>query len=215
VGEIVVYAGGVAVSPVPVAAAIAVLTGSRAIANGSWFLAGWTFGVFSVAALFAVLVDRAGVSDANPRWIAIAEVALGAAFVAAGLLLWFRRRNQRERAVPWLNAADALSRSRSSTLGVLLSAGNPKVLALALGAALALADQDANLATTAQAVVLFTAIGALGVALPLGLRALFPRTAARLLARLRIWLGEHETAILVPLGLVIGAVFLRDGLSSL
>jgi Sap, sulfolipid-1-addressing protein len=214
-GEIVVYAVGVTISPVPVAASIVVLTGRHAIANGASFLAGWTIGVFSAAALFVGLVNRVGISDADPLWIAIPEIVLGLAFVAAALALWFRRRNRRERAVPWLDAADALSRSRSTWLGLLLSAANPKVVALALGAALALAETNANSATTAQAVVLFTAIGVVGVALPLALRALFPRRAALLLGRLRAWLGKHETAILVPLGLVIGAVFLQGGVASM
>jgi hypothetical protein len=89
------------------------------------------------------------------------------------------------------------------------------VVALALGAALALAETKASVAATAQAVVLFTAIGVVGVALPLALRALFPRRTALFLARLRAWLGKHETAILVPLGLVIGAVFLQDGVAIL
>jgi hypothetical protein len=89
------------------------------------------------------------------------------------------------------------------------------VVALALGGALALAETNASSATTVQALVLFTAIGVVGVALPLALRALFPSRAARFLARLRAWLGKHETAILVPLGLVIGAVFLQGGVASL
>jgi hypothetical protein len=214
-GEIVVYAIGVTISPVPVAASIVVLTSRHALANGASFLVGWALGVFSAATLFVVLVNRAGISDADPLWIAIPEIVLGLAFVAAALTLWVRRRNRRERAVPWLDAADALTRPRSAGLGLLLSAANPKVVALALGAALALAETKANSATTIQAVLLFTAIGVVGVAVPLALRALFPRQAALLLARLKAWLGKHETAILVPLGLVIGAVFLQGGLASL
>jgi hypothetical protein len=214
-GEIVVYAIGVTISPVPVAASIVVLTSRHALANGASFLVGWALGVFSAATLFVVLVNRAGISDADPLWIAIPEIVLGLAFVAAALTLWVRRRNRRERAVPWLDAADALTRPRSAGLGLLLSAANPKVVALALGAALALAETKANSATTIQAVLLFTAIGVVGVAVPLALRALFPRQAALLLARLKAWLGKHETAILVPLGLVIGAVFLQGGVASL
>jgi hypothetical protein len=213
-GEIVVYAVGVTISPVPVAASIVVLTGRHAVANGAFFLVGWALGVFSAATLFVVLVDRVGISDADPLWIAIPEIVLGLAFAAAALTLLVRRRNRRERAVPWLDA-DALTRSRSTGLGFLLSAANPKVVALALGAALVLAETNASSATTAQAVLLFTAIGVVGVAVPLALRALFPRQAALLLARLKAWLGKHETAILVPLALVIGAVFLQGGVASL
>jgi hypothetical protein len=63
-GEIVVYAIGVRISPVLVAASIVVLTGRHAIANGAFFRVGWALGVFSGATLFVVLVDRVGISDA-------------------------------------------------------------------------------------------------------------------------------------------------------
>ena len=63
--------------------------------------------------------------------------------------------------------------------------------------------------------MLFSAIGILGVALPLVLYLLFPTRAGSLLARLRAWLGRHEATILVALGLVLGVVFIQDALASL
>ena len=40
------------------------------------------------------------------------------------------------------------------------------------------------------------------------------RTAASLL-RFRVWLGRHGTTVVVVLGLVIGSLFLREGLTAL
>ena len=213
--EALVYALGVAVSPAPIASIIVILTSPRALANGASFLAGWALGVASVITLLVVLVDEAGIGDSDRSWIAVPELVLGAAFVGVALLVWIRRRRRREHAVPWLDAVDDLSRARSAGLGFLLAAANPKVIALALGSALSLAEEDANAGSQLQTIVLFSAIGVVGVALPLVLYLLFPDRAHSLLARLRAWLGRHEATILIALGLVLGAVFLQDGLSSL
>ena len=213
--EALVYALGVAVSPAPIASIIVILTSPRALANGASFLAGWALGVASVITLLVVLVDEAGIGDSDRSWIAVPELVLGTAFVGVALLVWIRRRRRREHAVPWLDAVDDLSRARSAGLGFLLAAANPKVIALALGSALSLAEEDASAGSQLQTIVLFAAIGVVGVALPLALYLLFPDRAHSLLARLRAWLGRHEATILIALGLVLGAVFLQDGLSSL
>ena len=213
--DALVYAVGVAVSPVPIAASIVILTSPRALVKSASFVAGWALGVAFVITLLVVMVDEARISDSHPSWIAVPELVLGAAFVGAALVVWARRRRRREQAVPWLDAVDDLSRARSAGLGVIFAAANPKVVALALGSALSLAEADANTGSQVQTIVLFSAIGIVGVALPLVLYLLFPDRAGSLLARLRAWLGRHEATILIALGLVLGAIFLRDGVASL
>ena len=176
--EALVYALGVTVSPAPIASIIVILTSPRALANGASFLAGWALGVASVITLLVVLVDEAGIGDSDPSWIAVPELVLGAAFLGVALLVWIRRRRRREHDVPWLDAVDDLSRARSAGLGFLLAAANPKVIALALGSALSLAEEDANAGSQLQTIVLFSAIGVVGVALPLALYLLFPASRA-------------------------------------
>ena len=215
VTEALVYAVGVAVSPVPIASIIVILTSPRARANGAAFVAGWALGIAVVVTALVALVDQTGLDDSDPSWIAIPELVLGSAFVAAALVIWIRRRRRREHAVPWLDAVDHLTEARSAALGVIFAVANPKVVALALGAALSLAEASADAGTELRAIVLFCAIGVTGVALPFALYLLFPGRSASLLSRLRAWLGRHEAMILAVLGLVLGAVFLRAGLTSL
>lgn len=212
--EPLVYAVGVAVSPVPIASALLVLTTARATANGVSFLAGWVLGVLFVTALLVALVQQAGLSDSDPLWIAVPELAVGLAFVAGAGLLWMRRRAA-EPSRAWLTAVDRISTTRAAGLGALLSAANPKVIALALGAALSLAEADADISLASRTVVAFTAVGALGIALPLVAYVVLPGRASRLLAGVREWLEENESHVLVVLGLVLGVVFLRDGVASL
>ncbi len=161
------------------------------------------------------MVDQTGIDDSNPSWIAIPELALGSAFVAAAFVIWIRRRHRREHAVPWLDAVDHLTGTRSAALGVVFALANPKVVALALGSALSLAEAGADAGTQLWTIVLFCAIGVVGVAIPLALCLLFPGRSASPLSRLRAWLGRREATILAVLGLVLGAVFLQDGLTSL
>lgn len=78
----VVYALGVAVSPVPIGAVILVLTCPARLRGGLSFLAGWVAGVAILALLFIAL------SDADPVWIAALELVLGGAFLLAAAVLW-------------------------------------------------------------------------------------------------------------------------------
>jgi hypothetical protein len=215
VGEALPYALGVAVSPVAIAAILLLLTSRRAAANGTLFAVGWASGVAVVAGAFAVLVQRAAISDTHPVWVSVLELALGAAFLAAAAVLIRRRRRRQARSTSVIAAADTLTPLHAAGLGIVLSGANPKVLALALGAALALAQAEAGARTTAESVVLFTAIGTVGVIVPLATYLVLPLRSQRVLARARTSLVRHETAVLILLGLAIGAVFLSDGLRSL
>ena len=94
--------------------------------------------------------------------------------------------------------------SRSAGLGVVLSSANPKVIALALGAALALGESGANVLVTAEAVIAFVAIGATGVAVPL---------AVYLAARADR--GSHSLTILRSRSRVGSALVRRLALHSL
>ena len=213
--EALVYAVAVAVSPVPIGAILLLLTCPEQAANGLSFLAGWVVGVGTLAVLFVVLVDAAGISDSDPLWIAIPEIVLGVTFLLIAAALWIRRDRRRETAAPWIDAVDHLTVTRSGGLGIVLAGANPKIAALALGAALSLADASAGTTTTAVSAALFTAIGAVGVATPLAAYLAAPVRTESVLLRFRVWLGGRETVVLVVLGLVVGGLFLREGLAAL
>ena len=213
--EAIPYAVGVAISPVPIAAILVLLACRRAMRNGLAFLAGWTLTIAVLVFVLFELAESVGVSNSNPAWIAAVDLLLGGVFLLAALTVWRRRRAVRARPVSWLGAVDGLSGGRSAALGVVLSGANPKVLALSLAGALALAETQAGTVTSAQASVLFAAVGALGVLVPLAVYVAVPRRAAPVLARLRAWLERRETAVVVLLGLAIGVLFVADGLNRL
>ena len=125
-------------------------------------MAGWALGVAFVITLLVVMVDEARISDSHPSWIAVPELVLGAAFVGAAPPRVDPATAPPRGSRPLAGRgrrplASALSRARGP-----FAALNPKVVALALGSALSLAEADANTGSQVQTIVLFSAIGVVG-----------------------------------------------------
>ena len=214
--DALILAIGVAFSPIPIATVTLMLGGAKPRTVGWSFAAGWIIGItVSISVLIAV-VAAAETSDESPLWVALPELALGVAFIALAVHIWRGRRRRGEGEVPqWLGALDRLTPARSAVLGVALAAANPKNVALALGAAIALAEADVSSAVTARTAVLFVVIGAVGVALPVVISLVAPRRARFILRAFRAWLIRYDAVVLTILGIVIGAKFLVDGFRDL
>ena len=208
-----VYAAPIALSPVAIAASVLLLSCSGGVAKATAFAVGWLAGLAAVVTVLTVLVREAGVSDADPVWLSLPNVALGLAFLVSGAVFWLRRGRPVEQP-RWLTAVDSLTPRGSGGLGIVASA-NPKALALALAAALALAQARASAPESAAALGLFAAIGTLGVALPVGVHAASPARTDRTLQALRSWLARHDHTVLALLGVLLGVIFLADGISGL
>ena len=213
--EALPYAVGVAISPIAIATTLLLLTARRAVSNGLSFLVGWIVGVAVPILVFVVIVSQTDISDSDPIWVAVANLLLGAAFFLAAVLLWTRRRRLRGGLSPRLANVNSLTTARSVGLGVVFFGANPKVLALSLGAALALGESGADALVTAEAVVAFVAIGATGVAAPLAVYFSARSGARPILERADAWLGLHEVDVLVALAVLLGGVFLVAGVDSL
>ena len=211
--DALVYAVGVAISPVAIGSVLLILSSAHALPNAASFAAGWIVGVAIVASLFVVAVQGVGISDSQPVWIAVLELVVGAAFLAAAARLSLGPRPRGT--APWVEVIDRVSATRTATLGLFLAAANPKMFALALGSALALANAGADASITFATVVLFTAAGATGVVVPIALYAAYPAQGAARLGSLRRWLTRNERGVLLVLALAIAAFFVRDGVRVL
>jgi Sap, sulfolipid-1-addressing protein len=214
VQDAVIYALGVAVSPIPIVAVLFVLSRPGALANASAFAAGWVVGLTSCGVIFALLVHGLGLVDSAPRWIATAELAVGVGFLVAAVKLW-QNREPSESPRTWSHSDDGFTPVWAAALGAGLSGANPKVLALSLGAAVAVARSGADLLLTGLSVVVFVGIGAVGVVVPVAMYLVAPTRTATGIARARARLVKHEGTVLAVLAVVIGALFVRDGVQSL
>ena len=165
----------VALSPLPIFAVIVLLLGERAHSGSATFLLGWTAGIVLATGgtLLAVQMGNADRDQASTaaNWL---ELALGTFLVAVGIRQWVLRRgsNGPARGSGWLAAIGSVTPVRGAVLGLLLSAANPKNLALCVAAGVAIASRDLVAREDAVAILVFTGIAVSTVALPVAASAL-------------------------------------------
>lgn len=215
-GDWLVSAIGVAVSPLPILAMLLVLSGRRPMATGSAFWLAWTLGVTAPTIVFVALAESAGVTDEDSRAIAAAEIAVGVVFLAIAARLAGQGRRARTDVVPaWLQALDRSGPARAAGLGVLLSGLNPKNLALMLAAAVAIAQAGEGAADLTGPTAGFVLSAVSTVSILLAGYAAAAERARRPLSRLRGFVARNDRVIALVLGVVIGMFFLLDGLRTL
>ena len=203
------YALGVAASPVAIGLILLLLTREEAVLIGSSFAVGWVAGIGLLAAMAVVLVQSIGVSGRDPVLLAAAEFAIGAAFLLAAVGV-NRRGSKREPRDAFVHRVDAVTRFGAAGLGVVFTAANPKILALALGAGLALATNGDSGTSAAEGAAVFTAIGAMAVVVPLAVYVALPSACRPALTDAKNWIACHERPVLTLLSLAIGTTFIVD-----
>lgn len=213
-GEVLPLALGIAASPFPVIPAILLLFTGRPRAAAWAFLSGWLVGVGLSASVFVLLAEVVDQSSDTPEWASWLRIVGGAALVAYGVKQWFDRHAEAEQPA-WMRSISTASPSRAFRLALLLSAANPKVLLLAAAAGLVIGSDDFTARGDVVAVVLFTLVASVSVAVPvlaytlLGDRVLTPLGVAR------DWLVRNNAAVMAVVLVVIGALLLVKGIGDL
>ena len=214
IGEILPLAIGVAVSPIPIIAAILMLFSKRAGSTSTGFLIGWIVGIVVVTAIFTALagtLQMGGEPSAAASWI---KIGLGVLLLVVGIRQWRGRGGQHDNP-KWMAAIDDFTFVKALGLGFLLSAVNPKNLIMAAGAGVAIGSAAVGLDGDAVAVAVFTVIAASTVAVPvLGYLVAAERMRGPL-DSLKGWLQNNNATVMATLILVIGAVLVGKGVSGL
>jgi threonine/homoserine/homoserine lactone efflux protein len=154
ISEVLTFAVGVAISPVPIMAVILMLFSQRARVNGPMFLAGWAL---ALAVVSGVVYFMSDVSDAATSSTASDTISWGK-IVFGVLFLLLAARNWRSRPQPgtepempkWMAGIDAFSPVKAFALGFLLVCPNPKNLLLSVSAAAGLATGDIEIQADAS-----------------------------------------------------------------
>lgn len=217
-GQVLVFALGVGLSPIPIVAIVLVLASPHATPKALAFLAGWVAGLTALSALLLVLANAGGDAKGEPAdWLEIVMLALGLIVLWLALGQWRGRpRGGEEPELPrWMASIDGLTPGRAGLTGAGLAALNPKNLVLALGAVAAIAQADAADRNQAAALALLVLVGTVGVAAPIMLHTLLHEHATRRLDRLRVWMTRRNKVIMAVLLAVIGAKLVSDGISGL
>jgi threonine/homoserine/homoserine lactone efflux protein len=218
IGEILPLALGVAISPMPVIAAILMLLSPKARTTSVGFLVGWVAGIVIAVTAFTLLSSLLPEEDPNaskPVQGTI-KLVLGVLLVLLAIRQW-RGRPSGE-AVPalpkWMSAIDTLTPVKGLGLGLLLSALNPKNLIMAAGAGVAVGAGALGTGETVVVIVVFTAIAASTVAVPIIAYLLAADRMAEPLEALRSWLVRENAVVMAVLVLVIGVVVIGKGIGN-
>jgi Sap, sulfolipid-1-addressing protein len=219
ISEVLPFAVGVAISPVPIIAVILILFSSKARVNGPVFLLGWVAGLAIVSGVVYAIADSSSASNDSTAsdtvsWL---KIGLGVMLLALSLRSWRKRPAPgAEPEMPtWMAGIDALAPGKALGLGVLLSAVNPKNLILAIGAAAGLAQLGVPTGDAVLSLIVFVVLGSLTIAGPVMYYLVGDEGAKSALDELKAWLAAHNAAVMTVLFLVFGAVLIAKGLGLL
>jgi threonine/homoserine/homoserine lactone efflux protein len=217
IGNVLPAAAAVALSPIPIVAIVLVLGSPRARTTGPAFTLGWVVGLGAVSIAVTLLASGAseqGSATADGvRW---GLAAIGVLFLLMALRQWRKRPEPGEQAeMPrWMASVSSVTWPRALGLGLLLSAANPKNLALTVAASASIAQAGLEVGERLLADAVFVAIGSITVVGAVLFALVAPRRSVSPLERVRGFMAEHNTAIMIVLLLVLGVKFLGDALGT-
>ena len=218
VGEVLPLAVGIAISPIPIIAAILMLLSPRARSTSVGFLIGWVAGIIVAVVVFTVVSSvLPAPDDSQPAPVAgVIKLILGLLLVLLAVRQWRSRPKAGERAeLPkWMSAIDSMTFGKALGLGFLLSAVNPKNLLMAASAGVFIGAAALAVGQIVVVVIIFTLIAACTVLVPVVAYLVAADRMAAPLRSLREWLGDHNAAIMAVLLLVIGVSMVGKGLAS-
>ena len=168
IGQVLPFAVGVAISPVPIIAVILMLVTEHARVNGPAFIVGWIVGLSIIGIIVIGLAGAGGDSSGPPTWLLWLQAVLGVLLLVVAARQ-YRARPQDGDVAPtpkWMGAIDLFTPAKALGAGVLLSALNPKNLLLAVGAAATIEQTGASTGDEAVAYLVFALIASVGVATP-------------------------------------------------
>lgn len=218
IGEVLPLALGVAISPIPIIAAILMLLSPKARVTSVGFLLGWVVGIVVAVTVFTLLssILPAQDPDASRPVRGIVQIALGLLLFLLAFSQWRKRpKAGGQAALPkWMKAIDTITFPAAAGLGFLLSALNPKNLIMAAGAGVDIGAAGLTAGSSALVIAVFTLIAASTVLVPvIGYLIAADRLRAPLDA-LRGWLAAENAVIMAVLLLVIGVSMIGKGIGS-
>ncbi|WP_114854588.1 GAP family protein [Brachybacterium sp. YJGR34] len=217
-GDVLPLALGVAISPIPIIAAILMLLSPKARTTSVGFLIGWIAGIVVAISLFTLLssVLPEQDPDAAQPIKGVIQLLLGALLFVIAAKQWGKRPQEGEEAAlpTWMKAIDTFTLGKALGLGFLLSAVNPKNLIMAAGAGVTVGSASLSAGSTITVLAVFTVLAASTVAVPVVGYLLAADRLRGVLDALRTWLARENAVIMAVLLLVIGISMIGKGIGS-
>jgi Sap, sulfolipid-1-addressing protein len=218
IGESIVFAVVIAISPIPIVAVILMLLSKKAGANSVAFAGGWVVGVVGALAV-VILASGAigtGTDDAPSHGTSTVKLVLGILVLVLALRNWRKRPPPGEIApLPkWLRAIGGITPVKSAGLGVVLAAVNPKNLLLLVGGGLAIAGAPATPGGKTVAAAVFAVLAVSSVVAPVVIYRVRGARLDPVLQSLNRWLQANNATVMAVMLLVIGVVLVGKGVGG-
>ena len=218
IGDILPLALGVAISPIPIIAAILMLLSPKAKGTSVGFLVGWVLGIIVAVTVFSLLssIIPEQDPDASKPVSGVIKLVLGALLLLLAGRQWRSRpKAGEEPALPkWMAAIDEMNAGRGLLLGFVLAAVNPKNLLLGAAAGVSIGTGGLTVGEATIVIAVFTLIAASSVAIPVISYLVASARMAGPLEALRGWLVHNNATVMAVLLLVIGVAVIGKGLGS-
>ena len=218
IGDILKFALGIAISPIPIIAAILMLLSPKAKGTSVGFLIGWLVGIVVTLIVFILLSSTLPQSDSggsDPLGGTI-NIILGLGLLALSVRQWRGRPKPGETGTmpKWLGAIDTMTAGRSFVLGFLLSGVNPKNLLMAAGAGVIIGTSKLTPVEMISVGAIFVLLAASTVLVPVVAFLIASRAMRGPLVVLRGWLVQNNSTVMAVLLLVMGVVLVGKGIAS-
>ncbi len=217
IGEVLTFAVGVAISPLPIIAVILTLFSRQARRNGPAFLAGWVGALAVISGVVYAIAATANASSHTTTSDTVSSLKIGLGVV----LLALAARRWRTRPAPgaqparprWMDRIDSLAPGQAAGLGALLVAANPKNLILTIGGAAGLAQLGLSTGDVVVALIVFVVVASVTITGSVVDDRRGGARAADALDRLKTWLGVNNATVIAVLLLVFGVDLIAEGLA--
>ena len=205
----------IAISPLSIIPGILVLSTPRPRPTSFAFLIGWILGIVVITGAFVGGSDISNDGlDTKPVWAPYVRIGLGVALIAFGIYRWLGR-NRSARNPKWMTAMGSMGPARAFLTAIVLTVANVKVFAMCAAAGVAIGTAALGRTGAWQAVLIFTALSASSVAIPvLGYQIAGERLDAPL-ERVKAWMERNHATLVAGILLVIGIAVLYKGIHAL
>ena len=170
IGEILPYAVAAAITVSAIVGIILMLVTPKAKTNGTAFAVGFVLGFALVGTIVIVFAGGKDYSSGSgpTQTVSIIKLLLGLLLLVAAVRQWRGRPREGEppKLPKWMGTIDSFTAGKSFGLGVLLSAVNPKNLAMSVAAGLAIAQAGIPTGQEVGVLIIYIVIAASTVLAP-------------------------------------------------
>ncbi|BBY23169.1 membrane protein [Mycobacterium stomatepiae] len=205
----------IAVSPLSIISAVLVLHAPRPRPAGLAFLGGWLFGLVAQTVLF---VEGSGALDgmhkSPPTWASWLRVVLGSALILFGIYRSVTRHGHTE-SPAWMRSFSTMRPRRAAIAGLVLTVIRVEVLLMCLAAGLAIGTADLHDADKLSAGIVFVAVSASTVAIPILAYAAAGHRLDNTMEKIKDWMEKNNAALMAAILVLIGLMVLHNGIKAL